>query len=155
MDAEIREAEPHELPAVRELIEEYVRSLGIDLGFQEIERELADLAVAYGPPGGLILGARAGGELAGCVALRALQGDICEMKRLYVRRAFRGTGLGKQLAVELIDRARMLGYHWMRIDTLPQMQAARRLYASLGFLEIEPYRFNPVRGTAFMELALR
>jgi ribosomal protein S18 acetylase RimI-like enzyme len=152
---QIRDAEPHELDAVRGLIEEYVRSLGIDLGFQEIELELADLARTYGPPGGVILLARDGDEIAGCVALRELEEDTCEMKRLYVRPAFRGTGLGTQLAVELIGRARELGYERMRIDTLPQMQAARKLYASLGFREIEAYRFNPVPGTAFMELALR
>ena len=155
MAVEIREAEPQELAAVRGLIEEYVSSLGIDLGFQEIELELGDLAGTYGAPGGVILVARARGELVGCVALRALEEDTCEMKRLYVRPSFRGTGLGKQLTVALIDRARALGYERMRIDTLPQMQAARELYASLGFREIEPYRFNPVPGTAFMELALR
>jgi ribosomal protein S18 acetylase RimI-like enzyme len=155
VDVEIRNAEPQDLEVVRELIEEYVRALGVDLGFQEIERELADLAGTYGPPGGVILVARAASEIAGCVALRALEEDACEMKRLYVRPAFRGSGLGKQLALELIDRARALGYRRMRIDTLPQMQAARKLYEALGFREIEPYRFNPVPGTAFMELALR
>ena len=155
MDVEIRTAEPGELPRVRQLIEEYVRSLGIDLDFQEIDLELSDLAAIYGPPGGLVLVAFAEGELAGCVALRPLDPATCEMKRLYVRPAFRGTGLGKELAVELIERARTLGYERMRIDTLPQMQAARKLYAGLGFREIEPYRFNPVPGTAFMELELR
>jgi ribosomal protein S18 acetylase RimI-like enzyme len=155
VDVEIRKAEPQDLEVVRELIEEYVRALGVDLGFQEIERELADLPGTYGPPGGVILLARVSGEIAGCVALRALEEDACEMKRLYVRPAFRGTGLGRQLALELIGRARALGYRRMRMDTLPQMQAARKLYTSLGFREIEAYRFNPVPGTAFMELALR
>jgi len=155
VDIEIREAEPGELDAVRELIEEYVHSLGIDLGFQEIERELDDLAAMYGPPGGRILLALADGAAAGCVALRPFEHGSCEMKRLYVRPAFRGTGLGKRLAFAVIDTARELGYERMRIDTLLQMGAARKLYASLGFREIEPYRFNPVPGTAFMELALR
>ena len=155
MEAEIRQAEPQDLDAVRELIEEYVRALGVDLGFQEIELELADLAGTYGPPGGVILVARAASEIAGCAALRPLGEATCEMKRLYVRPAFRGTGLGRKLALELIGRARELGYERMRIDTLPQMQAARKLYRSLGFREIDPYRFNPVPGTAFMELALR
>jgi GNAT superfamily N-acetyltransferase len=152
---EIRAAEPVELEAVRHLIEEYVRSLGVDLGFQEIDEELADLEAAYGPPGGRILVALADGEVAGCVALRLLEPGCCEMKRLYVRPAARRTGLGKALALAVIAAARDLGYVRMRIDTLPQMGAARRLYVSLGFREIEPYRFNPVPGTAFMELALR
>jgi GNAT superfamily N-acetyltransferase len=155
VDVEIREAESHELPAVRKLVEEYVASLGIDLDFQEIDRELADLAAAYAPPGGRILIALAEGQAAGCVALRPLGRGACEMKRLYVRPAFRGTGLGRDLAVAVISTARDLGYERMRIDTLPQMAAARKLYAALGFREIEPYRFNPVPGTAFMELALR
>jgi putative acetyltransferase len=155
VDVEIREAAPDELPAVRELVEEYVESLGIDLEFQEIDRELADLRAAYGPPAGAILLALADGEPGGCVALRPLQAGSCEMKRLYVRPAFRGTGLGRNLALAAISAARDLGYERMRIDTLPQMAAARKLYASLGFHEIEPYRFNPVPGTAFMELALR
>jgi putative acetyltransferase len=152
--AEIREAEPAELEAVRRLIEEYVDSLGIDLGFQEIDRELDDLADTYGPPGGRILVGLVDGGIAGCVALRRLDESCCEMKRLYVRPAFRRTGLGKDLALAAIDAATALGYERMRIDTLPQMGAARKLYASLGFREIEPYRFNPVAGTAFMELAL-
>ena len=155
MAVEIRAAEPRDLDAVRELIEEYVRSLGIDLSFQEIDRELADLGAVYGTPGGRILVALADGETAGCVAVRPLEEDCCEMKRLYVRPSFRGLGLGQELALAVIEAARELGYARMRIDTLPQMGAARRLYTSLGFREIEPYRFNPVPGTAFMELALR
>jgi putative acetyltransferase len=155
VDVEIRDAEPDELAGVRALIEEYVRSLGVDLGFQEIETELGDLASAYAAPGGGILVGIAGEELAGCVALRPLEPGACEMKRLYVRPVFRRTGLGKRLAVAAIEKARDLGYDRMRIDTLPQMQAARRLYAELGFRAIEPYRFNPLPGTAFMELELR
>jgi ribosomal protein S18 acetylase RimI-like enzyme len=155
VDVTIREAEPEDLAGVRALIEEYVRALGVDLGFQEIDAELGDLATAYAPPEGRILVAVAGAELAGCVALRPLAPGTCEMKRLYVRRAFRGTGLGRRLAVAVIDTARELGYERMRIDTLPQMQRARELYTALGFREIEPYSFNPVPGTAFMELALR
>jgi GNAT superfamily N-acetyltransferase len=151
---EIREAQPAEFPAVRELIEEYVAALGVDLSFQEIDAELGDLAATYGPPDGRILVGLVDGEIAGCVALRPLEEDCCEMKRLYVRPDFRSAGLGRRLAVAVIDAASRLGYARMRIDTLPQMGAARKLYASLGFREIEPYRFNPVPGTAFMELAL-
>ena len=155
MDVSIREARPAELDAVRALIEEYVHSLGIDLSFQEVDAELADLASAYGPPGGRILVAVTADGVAGCVALRPLEDAACEMKRLYVRPGHRGAGLGKRLALAAIDTARELGYVRMRIDTLPQMKAARKLYAELGFREIAPYRFNPVGGTAFMELALR
>jgi GNAT superfamily N-acetyltransferase len=151
---EIREAQAAEFPAVRELIEEYVAALGVDLSFQEIDAELGDLAATYGPPDGQILVGLVDGEIAGCVALRPLEEDCCEMKRLYVRPAFRSAGLGRRLAVAVIDAASRLGYARMRIDTLPQMGAARKLYASLGFREIEPYRFNPIPGTAFMELAL-
>jgi putative acetyltransferase len=151
---EIREAQPAEFPAVRELIEEYVAALGVDLSFQEIDAELGDLVATYGPPGGRILVGLVDGEIAGCVALRPLEEDCCEMKRLYVRPAFRSAGLGRRLAVAVIDAASRLGYARMRIDTLPQMGPARKLYASLGFREIEPYRFNPIPGTAFMELAL-
>jgi GNAT superfamily N-acetyltransferase len=155
VDVSIREAEPAELAAVRGLVEEYVRSLGIDLAFQGVDAELADLAAAYGPPGGRILVALDDEEVAGCVALRSLEDGNCEMKRLYVRPAYRGTGLGRRLALAVIEKARELGYERMRIDTLPQMHAARKLYAELGFREIAPYRFNPVPGTAFMELELR
>jgi ribosomal protein S18 acetylase RimI-like enzyme len=155
VDVEIREAGSADLAAVRELIEEYVRALGVDLGFQGIDSELEDLATVYGPPQGRILLAHRGDDAAGCVALRALEQVTCEMKRLYVRPAYRGTGLGNRLALAAIEKARELGYERMRIDTLPQMRAAQRLYASLGFREIEPYRFNPVAGTAFMELELR
>lgn len=155
MDVSIREAEPAELAAVRGLVEEYVRSLGIDLAFQGVDAELADLAAAYGPPGGRILVALDDEEVAGCVALRSLEDGNCEMKRLYVRPAYRGTGLGRRLALAAIEKAREIGYERMRIDTLPQMHAARKLYAELGFREIAPYRFNPVPGTAFMELELR
>jgi GNAT superfamily N-acetyltransferase len=154
VDVEIRRAEPAELGTVRELIEEYVRLLGVDLEFQDLESELADLATAYGPPGGVILVELVDGAIVGCVALRPLEEGCCEMKRLFVRPALRGTGLGRRLAVAVIEAGGDLGYDRMRIDTLPQMGAARKLYASLGFREIEPYRFNPVPGTAFMELEL-
>jgi GNAT superfamily N-acetyltransferase len=155
VDVELREARADELDTVRELIEEYVRALGVDLGFQGIDTELEELATVYGPPRGRILLAHVDGDPAGCVALRPLDESTCEMKRLYVRPAARRTGLGKRLALAVIDEARELGYERMRIDTLPQMGAARSLYATLGFREIEPYRFNPVPGTAFMELELR
>lgn len=156
MAVEIRDPDPGagELGTARRLIEEYVASLGIDLGFQEIEKELSEFPAAYAPPGGRILLAFVEGEAAGCVGIRSLRGDCCEMKRLYVRPAFRGSGLGRELALSAIDAARRLGYRSMRLDTLAEMDAARSLYRSLGFREIAPYRFNPEPGASFMELKL-
>jgi ribosomal protein S18 acetylase RimI-like enzyme len=151
---EIREPRAAELEEARRLVEEYVESLGIDLGFQQIEQELGEFPGAYGPPEGTLLLAYAGGEAAGCVAVRSLEGDCCEMKRLYVRPAFRGRGLGRALAAAALEAARQLGYGRMRLDTLPEMEAARELYRRLGFKEIAPYRFNPTPGTAFMEREL-
>ncbi|MEA2336684.1 MAG: hypothetical protein QOE82_691 [Thermoanaerobaculia bacterium] len=139
-----------DIDVVRELITEYATSLGVDLSFQDLDHELATLESFYE----LILLARDDARPAGCVALRRIDDAICEMKRLYVRPAFRGLNLGRQLAEYIIDEARKRGYKRMRLDTLPSMTAAIPLYESLGFVEIAPYRFNPVEGTRFMELAL-
>ncbi|HEX9416791.1 MAG TPA: GNAT family N-acetyltransferase [Gaiellaceae bacterium] len=143
-----------ELASVRELFQEYAGSLGFDLGFQDFERELSELPGDYAPPRGRLVLARIDRAVAGCVAVRPLKGDCCEMKRLYVRPAFRGAGAGRALAQAALDAGRAAGYARMRLDTVPQMGEARRLYRSLGFTEIEPYRFNPIPGTAFMEIVL-
>lgn len=139
----------------RDLFREYQSSLGIDLCFQEFDKELAELPGEYSPPDGrLILGYWAS-DLAGCVALRKIDDATCEMKRLYVRPAFRGKKIGRTLAEIIIGEARRMGYARMRLDSLPSMKEAIALYRSLGFRVIGPYRYNPIEGSMFMELDLK
>jgi putative acetyltransferase len=165
------------------LFREYAASLGIDLSFQDFDRELETLPGDYAPPAGRLFlafvddsnnaseaegkqtgiissafspsfNSSASAISAGCIALRKFGDDICEMKRLYIRPQFRGHGAGRALAEAVIQAAREIGYRSIRLDTLPQMTQAQALYRDLGFREIPPYRHNPVPGTRYFELAL-
>jgi GNAT superfamily N-acetyltransferase len=147
-------ARPTDLPTVRALLREYAASLPFDLDFQGFDDELAMLPGAYAPPRGALLVARADTEIVGCVGVRALDEDTCEMKRLYVLSSQRGTGLGRRLAEASITEARRLGYRTMRLDTVPGMEAAQAIYGRLGFRDAEPYTANPVPGTRFLQLDL-
>jgi ribosomal protein S18 acetylase RimI-like enzyme len=147
-----------EVELARKLFREYAAGLGVDLCFQNFERELQELPGKYVPPAGrLLLAFEFDGErklLAGCGALRPIEPTICEMKRLYVRPEFRGCGIGRTLTESLIASAREIGYSSMRLDTLPTMQEAHKLYRQLGFQEIPAYVENPVPGSFFLELDL-
>ncbi len=144
-----------EISGTRELFLEYAAGLGISLCFQNFDKELAELPGEYVPPGGRLFLALEEDQTAGCVALRRIGDGVCEMKRLYVRPEFRGTGLGRTLAETVIQAAREIGYRRMRLDTLPgKMDRAIAMYRALGFKEIEPYYDNPVESAVFMELEL-
>jgi GNAT superfamily N-acetyltransferase len=146
---------PAEIAHVRELFLEYANSLGFSLCFQSFDKELAGLPGKYAPPDGKLLIAHCDKKPAGCVALHKLGDGVCEMKRLYVRREFRGSGLGAALAHAIITAARELGYSCMRLDTVPSvMGSAVKIYCGLGFREIAPYTHNPVEGAIFLELEL-
>jgi putative acetyltransferase len=140
---------------VRELFEEYAASLPFDLSFQDFQQEVSSLPGQYGPPQGrLILAVSDAGSSAGCVGLRPFAAEIGEIKRLYVRPAFRGQGVGQMLVLAILDEARSIGYRRVRLDTVASMTDANRLYESLGFEDIAPYRDNPLPGARFLEKEL-
>ncbi|MBI5718607.1 MAG: GNAT family N-acetyltransferase [Burkholderiales bacterium] len=146
------------MEAVRELFREYAAGLGIDLCFQHFDEELASLPGDYAEPGGVLLLALVDGAPAGCGALRPLPDadypNACEMKRLYVRRAFRGFGLGRALTQAVLEQAARAGYSTLLLDTLDDMESARGLYESLGFVEVPPYYYNPIPGAHYLKVDL-
>jgi ribosomal protein S18 acetylase RimI-like enzyme len=145
---------PNEIAHARILFREYAASLNVDLCFQSFEEELANLPGKYAPPEGQLILAWAGETVAGCVALRKLEPAVCEMKRLYVRPAYRGSGLGRRLADAVIAESRGIGYRRMRLDTLESLASALNLYRSLGFHRIQPYTANPCADVVYLELDL-
>jgi len=154
----IRLAQPRSAEDWREarrLIEEYAAALKVDLCFQNFAHELEHLAQEYGPPAGAFLLAVDNGVNVGCVGLRQLPSGVAEMKRLYTVPAVRGRGVGRLLAEGIVAAAKELGYAALVLDTLPFMGEAQALYASLGFKPTTAYRFNPIQGTAYLELKLR
>ena len=151
----VQATDPTTLVCAQRLFLEYNATVAVDLEFQGFDRELAHLPGRYAPPEGRLLLAFRGEDPIGCVALRALDPGICELKRLYVRPAFQGRGIGRRLVEHTIAEARAIGYHTMRLDTLPAMERARALYEALGFRPIPAYGFSPVPGTLFYELDLR
>lgn len=146
-----------EIDVARTLFNEYVQALGADMGFQGYDKELMTLPGRYAPPDGRLLIAYAGNAAAGCVALRPLSADVCELKRLYVRPTFRRMGIGEALARRAVKDAAQIGYGRIVLDTLCSMTAAIGLYMKLGFFHIPSYYANPLPGAAFMgrDLLLR
>jgi len=139
---------------IRKLFMEYAESLDFELCFQDFDKELEELPGDYAEPNGVILLAQSGGKTEGCAALRKIDDETCEMKRLFVRPRFRGRKIGRLLAERIIKEGKRIGYKKMRLDTTPQMKEAIQLYKSLGFREIKPYRFNPIEGAIYMEKSL-
>ena len=150
----LRATTPSHIQTIRDLFREYEAFLQVDLCFQHFEEELASLPGKYAPPQGALLLASAAGQAAGCVAMRPLAQGVCEMKRLYVRPSHLGRGLGKKLALRVIESARTAGYARMRLDTLEKLRPALSLYTGLGFQTCLPYYQNPLTGVIYMEKAL-
>ncbi len=151
-------SQAEEFAALKDLLREYAQALDVDLCFQGFEEELASLPGEYAPPRGMLLTAHVGGALAGCCALRPLDNvdypNASEMKRLYVRPAFRRLGLGRLLAEATLDAARQAGYACVLLDTLSDMESARAMYTDMGFEEIPPYYFNPIAGAHYLKVDL-
>jgi GNAT superfamily N-acetyltransferase len=153
-EADITAFTERDTRAVQRLFAEYAESLEVDLGFQAFDEEVAALPGRYAPPRGALLVARVDGEAVGCVGIRPLEAEACELKRLFVRPAHRSGGTGRRLLEEALATARRIGYRTIRLDTIPGMERAQTLYARAGFREIAPYTANPVAGTRYLELEL-
>ncbi|MEZ5646191.1 MAG: GNAT family N-acetyltransferase [Burkholderiaceae bacterium] len=153
-----RASSQEDLLQARALFEDYQSDLGIDLCFQDFENELATLPGEYAEPSGALVLAFVDGAAAGCCALRPLVNsdhlNACEMKRLFVRPAFRGFGLGRLLVDEILSLGRLAGYSNMLLDTLSDMEAARALYQEAGFIEVAPYYHNPLPGAHYLKVEL-
>ena len=137
-----------------QLFREYASSLEIDLAFQDFAKELTIIAVQYNKPAGALILAYSGNEAVGCAAVRKLDDETAELKRMYVKPQFRRLKIAQKLLQLSLDIARDLHYKKIRLDTIPSMTSAQKLYLSNGFYIIEPYRFNPVEGAIYMERRL-
>jgi GNAT superfamily N-acetyltransferase len=144
-----------QIEQVRILFKEYARTLDFDLYFQDFDNELVNLPGEYSLPEGCLLLALYSGKIAGCAALRQIDQKTCEMKRMFVRPNFRRKGIGRAMAEHLVNFARGYGYERMMLDTIDTMKPAVSLYSSLGFCNAAPYRYNPIKGVAYMELRLK
>jgi GNAT superfamily N-acetyltransferase len=146
---------PDDFAAFGALVREYVASLPFVLDFQDIERELVEIERDYGPPSSVALLAELGGTAVGCAGIRPFEAPaVAELKRMYLQPAARGAGLGRALALAALERAAGLGYDVVRLDTVAEMEVAAALYRSIGFVEIEPYRHNPIPSARFYEKVL-
>lgn len=139
----------------KKLFLEYAEQLGVDLSFQDFHTEIENVKTAYSAPSGAIILARnSSGTAVGCFAIRRFEDSIGELKRMYLRKEFQGQGVGKMMIAKSLDVARQLGYKKLRLDTLPTMHAAIKLYNQCGFYEIPAYRYNPIGGTRYFEIQL-
>ncbi len=151
----IEASKPEHFEVAEILFKEYVLSLGYDISHQNYDQEFDELDQIYQPPDGALFLGKSSDQWIGCVGLRPFDSTICEMKRLYVRKEGRGTGLGYSLCKSILSKAIALGYEKMRLDTLPDMHAAQGMYKKVGFYPIPSYNDNPIEGTLFMEVELK
>ena len=138
----------------KQLFLQYIQSLHFELNFQDVDRELEEIHIEYNSPTGVLLLAYDGDKAIACAGVRKIDNNIAELKRMFVDPAYRGHQLGQKILQLSLDEARLLGYRSIRLDTVPEMQGAIKLYKAAGFYPIKPYRFNPIPGAIFMEKVL-